>query len=286
MAALVVLRPAQQQPRSSSHRETQDPKISSTPSFLCYATLHTRPISALAPLQRGHPDHSSLPPPPQSIIPSRPITVLPLQISLSSPQDRPPAFKCAATMIKLQGLIFDCKTNPHAIGALDRWRRRRTRDRKAIAFKGHIPRTGPQVPEHRRQRRPTTSASPAATTSTLLPGHSHLTLTSTATTTAHELAKLNLDPLETTTNLDGLSDGCEGTGPCSRGFKADFEKVRFMSVHKRNETYQTSSRRPLVHPKADILQAPETTTAKARDTEAIRTSRRVQRPEETVSSRP
>ncbi|KAF5333478.1 hypothetical protein D9611_002846 [Ephemerocybe angulata] len=35
----------------------------------------------------------------------------------------------------LQELILDCKTNPHAIGALDGWRRRRTRYHKVTAFK-------------------------------------------------------------------------------------------------------------------------------------------------------
>lgn len=42
--------------------------------------------------------------------------------------------------------------------------------------------------------RTSTTTAPAATTSTLLPGHSHLTLTSTSPTTApRELDKLNLD---------------------------------------------------------------------------------------------
>ncbi|KAF6754825.1 hypothetical protein DFP72DRAFT_1067976 [Ephemerocybe angulata] len=104
--------------------------------------------------------------------------------------------------------------------------------------------------------RTSTTTAPAATTSTLLPGHSHLTLTSTSPTTApRELDKLNLDRHE------------DEPRRCRRWmrrnwavfpwvFNAIFRKGQFLSVHKRNETYQTPSRRPLVQPTTDILQAP------------------------------
>ncbi|KAF5309619.1 hypothetical protein D9611_013950 [Ephemerocybe angulata] len=118
--------------------------------------------------------------------------------------------------------------------------------------------TSRKAQKHRRRRWTTTESVPlpAPTTSALLPGYPRLTLTSTSTTTPHERNKLNFDPPETMTSLDGVGNGCEGTWPRS-GVQGCVSKRRHASIPLTNSP----------------IPGTWTTTANAHDTEVIHTSR-------------